>query len=150
MIRRASGNVQEFNSPALAFGRTNCYPSAFYTQNQVGAEPSIRGRQLYIPINAWYAQDSRCAFPLIAQQYNSLTITIRLRPIQELFRIRDIFDVVNNYPHIQPDFNQPQHALYRFLQTPPSTDLSTINYLSKIQGWNADIHLIGNYVFLTT
>ena len=149
LIKRASGNIPELNNPAIAFGRTNCYPSAYYTENPVGAEPSIRGRQLYIPINTWYSQDSRCAFPLIAQQYNSLTITIRLRPIQQLFRIRDIFDVANQYPYIQPDFNQQQYALYRFLQTPPSTDLSPINYVSKIQGWKADIHLIGNYVFLT-
>lgn len=150
LIKRASGNIPELNNPSVAYGRTNCYPSAFYTTNPTGAEPSIRGRQLFIPINTWYTQDNRCAFPLIAQQYNSLTITVRIRPIQEIFRIRDVFDVANQYPYIQPDFNQQQYALYRFLQTPPSTDISPVNYVSKIQGWNADIHLICNYVFLTT
>lgn len=152
LVRRSSGNIPELNSPASAFGRANSYPSAYYTVDPsgAGAEPSIRGKQLYIPINAWYAQDSRCAFPLIAQQYNSLTLSIRLRPIQHLFRIRDVFDVANNYPYIQPDFNQQQYALYRFLQTPPSADISPANYVNKIQGWNADVHLIANYVFLTT
>lgn len=149
LFRRASGNVPELTNPAMAYGRTNSYPSAYHTDDPLGAEPSIRGRQLYIPINTWYAQDNRCAFPLIAQQYNSLVITVRLRPIQELFRIRDVFDYANQSPHIQPDFNKDQYALYRFLQTPPSTNLSPANYVHKIQGWNADVHLIANYVFLT-
>ena len=59
--------------------------------------------------------DSRCAFPLIALQYNELTITITLRPIQELFQVRDVFDVANNFPYVQPDFNVDRFQMYRFL-----------------------------------
>lgn len=148
LIRRSSGNTTELNDPALAFGRVNSYPSAYYTDRQEGAEPSIRGRELFIPINTWYTQDSRCAFPLIAQQYNSLVITIRLRPIQEIFRVRDVFDIENNNPYIQPDFNESRFAMYRFLQTPPNPDISPNNYINKVVNWNADVHLLCNYVFL--
>jgi hypothetical protein len=132
----------------LGFGRSNCYPSAYYTTSQTGAEPSIRGRQLYIPINAWFTLDHHCAFPLVALQYNNLVITITLRPIQEIFRVRDIFDMTNLNPYVQPDFTQQQFQMYRFLQTPPSVDLSPANYVNKLLIWNADVHLIANYVFL--
>jgi len=145
-----TGNVTELNDPANAYTRQNAYPSALYSSNQNGAEPSIRGRQLYIPINTWFTMDNRCAFPLIALQYNELQISITLRPIQELFQIRDVFDQQNNYPYIQPDFNQSQFQMYRFLQTPPSVAIDFSNpYANTISTWNADVHLISTYCFLS-
>ena len=150
LYKRATGNVKELNDPANAFSRMNTYPSAYYVDPLTGgAEPSIRGRQLFIPINTWFTLDSKCAFPLIAQQYNELVITVTLRPIQELFCVRDVFDYTNNYPYVQPDFNKPQFAMYRYLQTPPSIDISPEKYDNTIQIWNADVHLICDYVFLS-
>jgi len=148
LINRATGNIDELNDPSVAFGRGHCYPSAFYTSHTGGAEPSIRGRQLIIPIHAWYTLEHKCAFPLISLPYNELVITIRLKPIQELFRVRDVFDMANNNPYIQPDFNQQQFALYRFLQTPPNRDLSPSKYEYQLSNWNADVHLLCDYVFL--
>ena len=144
-----TGNVPELNDPGSAFGRANCYPSSFYTENIAGAEPSIRGRSLYIPINAWFTLDSRCAFPLVALQYNELEITVTLRPIQELFQIRDVLDSENNFPYIKPDFNRSELQMHRFLQTPPSIFIDNVNYDNRISIWNADIHLISTYCFLS-
>ena len=144
-----SGNVPELNDPANGFGRSNTYPSAFYTGANVGSEPSIRGRSIYIPINTWFTLDSRCAFPLISLQYNELTISVTMRPIQELFQVRDVFDVENNLPYIQPDFNRQQFQMYRFLQTPPAVNISPENYENKINTWNADVHLMATYGFLS-
>ena len=115
----------------------------------MGSEPSIRGRNLYIPINAWFGMDSRCAFPLISLQYNELEISVTLRPIQELFQVRDVFDNYNNYPYIQPDFNRTEFQMYRFLQTPPSVFLDSTYYLNQIRLWNADVHLLATYCFLS-
>lgn len=143
-----SGNVAELNNPSGAFNRINIYPCAFYTNNPAGAEPSIRSQTLYIPINTWFTMDNKCAFPLLALQYNALTINITLRPIQELFQCRDVFDVANNYPYVQPDFNKPQFQMYRFLQTPPTVNLEMSSYENQTTGWNADIHLEAVYVFL--
>jgi len=149
LFNRMTGNVAELNDPANAFNRANSYPSAFYTDNSSGAEPSIRGRNLYIPINTWFTLNTGCAFPLVALQYNELYITITLRPIQELFQIRDVYDVIYNRPYIQPDFNQNIFQIYRFLQTPPAVNLSAANYQNKINTWNSDIHLISTYCFLS-
>jgi hypothetical protein len=144
-----TGNVAELNNPASTYGRGYVYPSAFYTENQAGAEPSIRGRTIYIPINAWFSLDNRCAFPLLALQYNALVVNITIRPIRELFQCRDVFDAANVYPYVQPDFNQSQFQMYRFLQTPPSTNLDMANYANQNTSWNADVHLETVYVFLS-
>jgi len=149
LFDRMSGNVRELYEPSYTNGRVNTYPNAFYTSNNAGAEPSIRGRLLYIPINLWFTLDSRCAFPLISLQYNELEISVTLRPIQELFQVRDVFDPINNYPYIQPDFNQFQFQMHRFLQTPPAVILDNTAYENKTNIWNCDIHLISTYCFLS-
>lgn len=149
LFYRMTGNVPELNDPANSYSRVNAYPSAYYTQNTTGAEPSVRGRTLYIPINTWFTLESRCAFPLVSLQYNELYITITMRPIQDLFQVRDVFDSTNNFPYVRPDFNQPQFQMYRFLQTPPAIRIDPLNYKNTVSNWNADIHLISTYCFLS-
>jgi hypothetical protein len=149
LFNQMTGNVEELNDPGQAFGRSNAYPSVIYTENQAGAEPSIRGRTLYIPINTWFTLDSRCAFPLVSLQYSELEISITIRPIQELFQIRDVYDPGYQFPYVKPEFNRSEHQMYRFLQTPPSVYLDTENYANKTNVWNADIHLIATYCFLS-
>jgi len=149
LFNNMSGNIPELFDPTNAYTRQNTYPSAYYTSNSVGAEPSIRGRKLYIPINTWFTLDCRCAFPMIALQYNELHINVTFRPIQELFQVRDVFDHINDFPYIQPDFGLPQFNMYSFLQTPPP-DISIPNAYSNVTNvWNADIHLISTYCFLS-
>jgi hypothetical protein len=151
LFDRMSGHVPEINDPANAFGRVNAYPSAYYTTNSTGAEPSIRGRTLYIPINTWFTLDARCAFPLVSLQYNELVITVTLRPVNELFRVRDVFDTANRYPYIQPDFNQEQFQMYRFLQTPPAVRIDTQAnaYANQLRLWNPNVQMLATYIFLS-
>lgn len=149
LFNKMTGNIPELNDPANCNGRVNTYPSAFYTPHTAGAEPSIRGRNLYIPINSWFTLNSSCAFPLIALQYNELKISVTFRPIQDLFQVRDVFDSQYNFPYIRPNFNESRFQMYRFLQTPPSIELTADNYTNKISTWNADIHLISTYCFLS-
>jgi len=143
------GNVPELIDPANSGTRVNSYPNAYYTSDPEGAEPSIRGRTLYIPLNAWFNLKSQMAFPLVALQYNELHINITMRPIQELFQIRDVFDSFNNYPYIAPNFNTWYMQFYRFLQTPPDIELGVNSYLDTRTLWNADIHLNCTYCFLS-
>jgi len=149
LFNKMSGNIEEMYDPASAFGRSNCYPTSYYSESSAGAEPSIRGRTIYVPINTWFTLDSRCAFPLVSLQYNELEISVTLRPIQELFQVRDVFDSTNNFPYIQPDFNRDEFQMYRYLQTPPSIFLDSNYYENQIQTWNADIHLMSTYCFLS-
>ena len=148
-FNRMSGNTPEFNDPGNTFGHNNTYPSAYYMGNGVGVEPSFRGRTIYVPINAWFTMDSRCAFPLIALQYNELIINVTIRPIQQLFQVRDVFDYGNGFPYVQPDFNLSQFAMYRYLQQPPGVNIDAEYYQNRLVTWNADIHLVATYGFLS-
>lgn len=173
---KMTGNVPELNDPANAYGRNNYYPSAWPTNNpnyvNLGPEPSIRSRKLYIPLNIWFTLASKMAFPLVSLQYNELHIEITLRPMQELFVIRDVETVgddirptrgvpIGNY--IQPNFNNQLHQMYRFLQPPPDpattpnatkyNDLKDIvksdYYVDQRTNWACDTHLISTYAFLS-
>jgi len=144
-----TGNVPELVDPANAPPRVNSYPNAYYTSDPAGCEPSIRGRTIYIPLNTWFNNKSQMAFPLIALQYNELHVNITFRPIQELFQIRDVYDVANNFPYIAPNFNLYYMQFYRFLQPPPDIILGPGSYVDTRTLWNADINLNCTYCFLS-
>ena len=161
LFNQMTGHVPELNNPANSYTRANSYPSAMYSNDATGAEPSIRGRNLYIPVNSWFTLNNGCAFPLIALQYNELVINVTMRPIRDLFTVRDVFDNENNRPYVQPDFNEARFQMYRFLQTPPNRPLALYDdedniigfdpvvYENQVSTWNADIHLISTYCFLS-
>jgi len=143
------GHVPELYDPANSGTRVNSYPNAYYTTDNAGAEPSIRGRILYIPLNSWFNIKSQMAFPLISLQYNELHINVTMRPIYELMQIRDVYDITNNFPYVCPNFNLYYMQFYRFLQTPPDVELGVSSYIDTRTLWNADIHLNCTYGFLS-
>jgi len=149
-------NVAELNDPANAFGRVNNYPSAYkYTTDEgeyqrYGPEPSIRGRQLYIPLNIWFTLAAKMAFPLVSMQYQELTIDVEIRPVNELFVVRYVGTEPNGISaYHQPNFNEPDYQFYRFLQPPPDVSLNKSSYLDTRTDWDADVHLLSTYGFLT-
>lgn len=160
-----TGNTNYLNDPANYANRNNNYPNAFNYKNTIdlsGIEPSIRQTQLYIPINSWYSMASTMALPLICLQYDVLEIKFILRPISQLFTIKDIlYDVsanteniypltYNEFPRIFPDQSKKeQYGYYRFIQEPPTRDISFgYKYVDKTMKFNGDIHLITTQCFL--
>jgi hypothetical protein len=143
------GNIPELNDPANSEPRVNSYPNAFYTDSPAGAQPSIMGRTLYIPLGAWFNLSTYQAFPLVSLQYNELWINVTFRPINEWFTIRDVMDYTNNFPVVAPNFNQYYMQFYRFLQTPPDEILGPNSYVDTRTNWFADINLNCTYCFLS-
>jgi hypothetical protein len=141
-----TGNTTELNDPANFGVRYYFYPNAYYTESPQGAEPSIRARKLYIPLNIWFTLAAKMAFPLVSLQYNELQIEVELRPINELFVVRDVTGSDNAYVQANP--NDTLFQFYRFLQTPPNVELDYTN-ADKRTNWFADVHLISTYAFLT-
>jgi hypothetical protein len=150
LFNKMIGHVPELVDPANSGARVNSYPNAYYTGSVAGPEPSIRGRTLYIPLNAWFNLKPQMAFPLVALQYNELHITVTFRPIDELFRIRDVYDSENNYPYIAPNFNSFYMQFYRFTQPPPDVNIAIDSYVDTRTTWNTDINLECTYCFLST
>lgn len=100
------GNTPPLTNPALPFDSFSSaslddnvgYPTAFFDKTSLrggGPEPSIRGRRLYVPLNAWFCNNSKQPFPMVAAQYSELFIDITLRPLKELFVIRDVSNYFN-------------------------------------------------------
>ena len=149
LFNQMIGQTVELNDPANYGARVNSYPNAYYTTSPAGAQPSIMGRTLYIPLGAWFNLVTQQAFPLVALQYNELQISVTFRPINEWFTIRDVMDYTNNYPVVAPNFNQYYMQFYRFLQTPPDEALGPTSYVDTRTNWNADINLNCTYCFLS-
>ena len=148
LLDEMSGNIPEIYDPENSGSNVNSYPNAYFDTSHANAEPSIRGRKLYIPISAWYSFSSKMAIPLIALQYNEININITLRPIKELFTIRDVEDIPNYYPRMQPNFTKSYQQPHRFLQPPPNAELD-YQPGQLINTWNTDIHIMSTYAFLT-
>jgi hypothetical protein len=160
---KMTGNISELNDPANYNNRNNNYPSAFtFNVNGVnsdisGIEPSIRDYNLYIPINSWFSMSSLMALPLICLQYSELVIDFTLRPINELYTIKEVlYDnsinliPYNNFSQIQANQNNFVYQFKRFIYPPPSRDLlfnvdSYANFRTTI---NSNIHLICTQCFL--
>lgn len=144
-----TGNVPELNDPKNADANDGNYPNAYYTNSSAGAEPSIPGRTIFVPIPFWFANNTRQAFPLIATANDPIRVVVTFRPISEWFQIRDVEDYQNGYPYVAPNFNNPYMQFYRFLQTPPDVGLTTTAYADKRTLWQANISLKAEYTFLT-
>ena len=86
----------------------NTYPNAAITSPplppNIDVNPSIRGRQLYIPLDAWFCGSSKLAMPLVALQYQEIEIEITFRPLSDLYTITDIeTDCFYRLPfHLEP------------------------------------------------
>jgi len=147
-----TGNTAELNDPANAGTHTNVYPSAYYEDPQegYGPEPSIRSRKLYIPLNIWFTLAAKMAFPLVSLQYNEFHIEVEIRPVNELFIIRDVISP-SEMCYIHANQNEEKLQFYRFLQPPPIPVEGTgdLVYDDKRTSWAADIHLISTYAFLS-
>ena len=115
---KMTGNVKELYDPANANGNTNVYPNAHYI-NSENIEPSIRGRKIYIPLEAFFCENSKLSLPLVALQYQEIQVRIIFRPLYDLFTINAIKDVTNSSGisyRARANPNDIDQQMYRFLQ----------------------------------
>jgi len=149
------GMTPELTTPDQTNGRYNMYPNAYIisnTTNNVGPEPSIRGRRIYVPLHFWFSYSTKLALPLVCLQYSEVVIDITLRPISDLFTIYDASIGKQDgftLTRVKPNFNNPYHALHRFLQPPPTIRLLPADYENQMVSWNSKVHLIAMYCFLS-
>uniref|UniRef100_A0A6C0EP79 Major capsid protein N-terminal domain-containing protein n=1 Tax=viral metagenome TaxID=1070528 RepID=A0A6C0EP79_9ZZZZ len=167
---RMIGAINQFTDPANAFQNGGFYPNANFLSNPPpnhsgsDVQPSIKGRRLYIPLEAWFTYSGgKTALPLVALQYQEINIRIRLRSIKELYTIRDVENPdpgTGKGPRKAPNPASAIDQLYWFLQPPqdPSgivinpqtlTQRQNLSRYVKKNNWDADIHLMSTYVFLS-
>jgi len=141
---RMIGNVSSFETPISANSviilKNNRLTYSEYPYSINASTPSIPGRTLYIPLNFWFSKSPDLAIPLVALQYQTLSITIEMRMLDELYQV---YDPINNI-YVSP-------AQYRTMY---SSMLNISDYL-QFGGGGANTvdltpYLECNYVFLDT
>lgn len=154
LFDKMTGNVSSLNNPIIDNNLN--YPNSYkkdLSNNDI--QPSILGRTLYIPINSWFSLSSKMAFPLISLQYSELVINFELRPIHELFIVKDIDKSLlsENTNYIYPIPTDIKYQFKRFINPPPdiSLEYDTDKYDKLPTNFNKfDIHLNCTYCFLDT
>lgn len=97
IVDQMVGNVPEVNDPAHAYDRNGQYPHAIAptilpTTDPLTKtpEPSIRSRQLVIPLHFWFCENPGMALPLVSLQNAEVYINVTLRPITDLYTVVDV------------------------------------------------------------
>ena len=150
LFNRMTGNTPEIYDPGNSNGNVNVYPNAMYI-DESGVEPSIRSRKLYVPLDSFCCQSSKLSLPLVALQYSEISIRLTFRPTYELYTINNVNDIQNDTCisyRIQPNPNEINNQLWRFLQAPQDVAASPEFYNQTRNDWNSDVHLISTYIFL--
>jgi hypothetical protein len=96
IIDRMIGNVPEVYDPANAYDRVNQYPHAIAVSTLPTAapqtripEPSIRGRQLIVPLHFWFCENPGLALPLTSLQNTDVYINVTVRGLNDLYTVID-------------------------------------------------------------
>jgi len=163
LVDQMVGNVPELKDPANAYDRMGQYPHAVRPLNQPGGvpntlipEPSIRSRQLIIPLHFWFCENPGMALPLVSMQNSDVFINVTYRPLNQLYTVIDV-DPLNTATYgtrIRPTDkgfnpsspNAPYNAIGRFL-SPPNIDGSSSN--PTLTTFFPDPYLEGNFIYLT-
>ena len=97
VVNQMVGNVPEIYDPANAYDRTNQYPHAVTPVNLPATmpftttpEPSIRSRQLVIPLHFWFCENPGMVLPLVSLQNSEAYINVTLRPLNQLYTVIDV------------------------------------------------------------
>jgi hypothetical protein len=152
LVDQMVGNVPEMSDPANAYDRTGQYPHAVTPLNQPGGipntktpEPSIRSRQLVIPLHFWFCENPGMALPLVSMQNSDVFINVTYRPLNQLYTVIDVKPTSSTYgTRIRP--NTPDYAIGRFL-SPPTLSGGISN--TSLTSFFPDPYLEGNFIYLT-
>jgi hypothetical protein len=147
------GHVAALNDPANAYDRLGQYPHAVVPLNQPGGipntlipEPSIRSRQLVIPLHFWFCENPGMALPLVSMQNSDVFINVTYRPLNQLYTVIGV-DPLNTATYgkrIRPDIND--YAIGRFLSPPIANGTQSNTALTTFY---PDPYLEGNFIYLT-
>jgi Major capsid protein N-terminus/Large eukaryotic DNA virus major capsid protein len=144
------GNVPQIYDPAHAYDRDGQYPHAIAPtvlpttapQTKI-PEPSIRSRQLVIPLHFWFCENPGMALPLVSLQNSEVYIEVTLRQLSDLYTVVDTTSTSLTYGKRVRPVNYP---LSLFLSPPLSTGLPSN---STITTWFPDPYIEGNFIYLT-
>lgn len=150
IVDQMVGNVPEMYDPAHAYDRNGQYPHAITPINLPSAapqtktpEPSIRSRQLVVPLHFWFCENPGMALPLVSLQNAEVYINVTLRNITDLYTVVDTTASSPTYGQRVRPVNYP---LSLFL-SPPTITGTPSN--PTVTTFFPDPYIEGNFIYLT-
>ena len=154
IVDQMVGNVPAIYDPANAYDRVNQYPHAVAGSAPPPTgpmttipEPSIRSRQLVVPLHFWFCENPGQVLPLVALQNSEVYINVTLRALNDLYTVIDVNSAnTSTYgTRIKPtgdDFTK----MNLFLSPPLLDGTPTTPGLST---FFPDPYIEGNFIYLT-
>lgn len=150
IVDQMVGNVPEIYDPAHAYDRNGQYPHAIAPTTLPPSaprtktpEPSIRSRQLVIPLHFWFCENPGLALPLVSLQNSEVFIEVTLRQLSDLYTVVDTTSTSLTFGQRVRPVNYP---LGLFLTPPLSTGLPSN---PTVTTWFPDPYIEGNFIYLT-
>ena len=148
------GNVPELYDPANAYDRQNQYPHAIAPVVLPSAdpqtripEPSIRSRQLVVPLHFWFCENPGMALPLVSLQNSEVYINVTLRNLNDLYTVIDVNPLSPTYgQRVKPTGDATYNAMNLFLSPPTAAGAPSNPGLTT---WFPDPYVEGNFIYLT-
>lgn len=145
------GNVPELYDPANARDRQGQYPHAISVVSNTGlpmpmsrtSDPSIRSRQLWVPLHFWFCENPGTALPLTALQNTEIFINITFRALQDLYTVVDVNSANRTYGRRVRPVNYPI-SLFLSPPTPTGTPSNT-----ALTTFFPDPYVEANFIYLT-
>lgn len=154
IVDQMTGNIPAMYDPANAYDRQNQYPNAITPTTAPTAlpqtttpEPSIRSRQLMIPLHFWFCENPGLALPLTSLQNSEVYINVTLRPLNDLYTVVDVNPGSPTYgQRVAPVTTNTNYPLSLFLSPPLSTGAPSNPDLST---FIPDFYIEGTFIYLT-
>jgi hypothetical protein len=151
IVDRMTGNVPELYDPANAYDRQNQYPHAITPTTVPTAlpkttvpEPSIRSRQILVPLHFWFCENPGLALPLTSLQNSEVYINVTLRALNDLYTVIDVNPGnTTTYGKRVAPVNYP---LSLFLSPPLATGAPSNPSLTS---FIPDFFIEANFIYLT-
>ena len=154
IVDQMIGNIPELHDPANAYDRENQYPHAIapvavpnaFPQTPI-PEPSIRARQLVVPLHFWFCENPGLALPLVSLQNSEVFINVTLRNVNDLYTVIDVNPDSSTYgQRVKPTGDNIYNSLKLFL-SPPLPNGSPSN--PALTNFFPDPFVEGNFIYLT-
>jgi len=163
IVDQMVGNVPEMYDPANAYDRNGQYPHAvagptvaslprdasnnLVLPGTTTPEPSIRSRQLVVPLHFWFCENPGLALPLTSLQNAEVYINVTLRNLNDLYTVIDVNPSSPTYgTRVKPTGDVTYNAIGLFL-TPPTPTGAPSN--PTVTTFFPDPYIEGNFIYLT-
>lgn len=154
IVNQMVGNVPEIYDPANAYDRQNQYPHAITPVTLPSSdpqtlvpEPSIRSRQLIVPLHFWFSENPGLALPLVSLQNSEVYINVTLRNVNDLYTVIDVNPISPTFgKRVKPTGDTTYNGLNLFLSPPTATGAPSD---PNITTWFPDPYIEGNFIYLT-